>query len=195
MVPTSASRGTLGAIANYSKRKKMRKILFIVISFMFITFIYSLSYDEAKDNFTLANLITGMKKDDVINIHGKPIKIEDDPEDVTGKASYWYYDGFKVYFYGDNISFVVLINDKYQTKRGIKVGDPISNVLNKYKGAQYDKYIPYDKNEPTIIRYYYSVMASWDLVSCGFCTFRINFRYENDIIIEISSFVDYCPRS
>jgi hypothetical protein len=167
-------------------KRKMILILLIILFNCYLTNCADrlILKDVIKD-FTFANINGFMKKNDVKKILGNPIKIEPDKE--APKAEFWIYDGIKMYFYGNSMSFIVLFTSKYSTYRGIKVGDKISDLLLTYNKLR--------KNESDK-RYEFVVLFNDRLKDekLYLIQFQLNFHYADDTITEISSFVEYDER-
>ncbi len=103
-------------------------------------------------DFEIAGIKIGASQDDVQKILGEP-SAKKNSENGNGKYENWQYpDLTAVFKVGDNHSFVdslIVTGQKYQTYRGIKVGDPGQTIEAKYgKGQQREDFYVY--KEPSV---------------------------------------------
>jgi hypothetical protein len=84
--------------------------------------------------FVIAGLKIGSTRELVKEIYGEPEYVEkiSDLDD----AYIWFYEGLELSFYGNYLNPITVKSTKYPTTKGIKVGDPRSDVLEKYNSAR-----------------------------------------------------------
>ncbi|PAB56737.1 hypothetical protein [Anaeromicrobium sediminis] len=143
-----------------------------------------------------------MKKVDVENLLGEPIKVEKIYDEVwEGELIKNYYDFGYVEFdpmgVGQHtVGQIIIKDEKINGPRNIKIGDTFESVINKFPyestgtidevgnkfiyGAYYENggFISYDeKNNPVAITYSYG--------QGGFGTYTLNFKLDNGKVKEI----------
>jgi hypothetical protein len=153
-------------------------LLAVLLGIIIILFVKTNFKFDIK-NFEIARISFNNTFKEVLDIHGEPLK----KELKDGGFEIWTYPGLIVEFskkeqvYGRSIYQIIVTNNKYKTYRGVKVGDSVNKVYEKYgkiKGWNFDK----DK----VLLSYYKPMPSFKNMSL---TYYIHFEVTNKKVSKI----------